>query len=320
MSNENAAPAPATDGARKRNMLDDFKLRIIGDMQPGGTKRATLAVLAIANQVRLRAASGIPDQDGRDWLLEAKMDAATAYAMLVDLKKAVADREFGRRAITCKTGRDPIVLDTTVIYGRDQDKSLYIGLVNADKSRRIQFILRPTEYHELSGPDGRQLDPALVSEWFATGWITMMENLVASTLAVNYTDRLQSDPDVAPKSAPQGAGQGGGQGGYQQRQGGGGGWNGNRGGGGGNWNRGGNGGGGYQQRQGGGNWNRGGGQGGGGGYQRQGQGGGGGYQQRQGGGGGYQQQSGGGYQKPAQVNQNRDYQPEPPVFDDDTSF
>lgn len=318
MSNENAAPAaPTADGARKRNMLDDYKLRIIGDVQPGGSKRAMLGVMSIANQVRLRAWSGVPDHDGRDWLLEAKMDAATAYALLADMKKAVADRDFGRRAITCKTGRDPIVLDTTVIYGRDQDKTLFIGLLNADKSRRLQFVMRPTEYHDLAGSDGRQLDPALVSEWFTTGWIILMENLVASVLAVNYTDRLQSDPDAAPKSTPQEQPSGGG--GYQRQ--GGGNWNNNRqgGGGGGNWK----GGGGGYQRQGGGGGGWKGNNGGGGNWK----GGGGGYQQRQGGGGGGYQRQGGGYQQQSQQsggdwksNQANNYQPEPAVFDEDTPF
>lgn len=312
MSEQPTQDAQTNEGPRKRNALDEFKLRLIGTPLQGAQKPPMLAVLSISNQIRLRGSSGTNDEGGRGWMIEAKMDAATAFVVFDGIRRVIDNKEITKEAVVCKTGREPLVLESTIIYGRDSTGQVFIGLMSADGQRKLQFVFRPTEYHNLSKADGTPVDPVYLSERWASGWVSLMEKLCAATLAVSYTDRL---PPSDNKPAGQGASSGGGyqprQGGYQPRPGGGGGgnWKDRQGGGGqgGGW-KGNGGGGGYQQRSGGGgNWrgNNGGG------------GGGGNWRDRNGGG-----QGGGGW-KDRGVQSGSDYrptQPEPEGFDEGTPF
>lgn len=310
MSEQPAQEAQSNEGPRKRNALDEFKLRLVGTPLQGAQKPPMLAVLSISNQVRLRGSSGTNDEGGRGWMLEAKMDAVTAFTVFAGIRQVVANKEITKEAIACKTGRDPIVLESTIVYGRDTTGQVFIGLMSADGQRKLQFVFRPTEYHSLSKADGSPVDPVYLSERWALAWVTLMEKLTAATLAVSYTDRLPASDD---KPAGQGASSGGyqqRQGGYQPRPGGGGGgnWKDRQGGGGGGWKGNGGGGGGYQQRSGGG--------GGGGNWRGNNGGGGGNWKDRQGGGqgGGWKDRGnqGGGDYRPSQ--------PEPEGFDEGTPF
>lgn len=307
MSEQPTQETQTNEGPRKRNALDEFKLRLVGIPLQGAQKPPMLAVLSISNQIRLRGSSGTNDEGGRGWMLEAKMDAATAFVVFDGIRRVIANKEITKEAVACKTGRDPIVLESTIIYGRDSTGQVFIGLMSADGQRKLQFVFRPTEYHTLSKADGTPVDPVYLSERWASGWVTLMEKLSAATLAVSYTDRLPPSDD---KPAGQGASSGGGyqprQGGYQQRQGGGGGnWKDRQGGGG--WKGNGGGGGNYQRGGGGGNWrgNNGGG------------GGGGNWRDRNGGG------QGGGWKDRGNQGGGNDYrptQPEPEGFDEGTPF
>lgn len=237
-------PAPRT-----KNALDEMKLRLNGDIVKGARRPSSLAILMMSNQLRVRCYTNL-ETDKNNGLIEAKMDAPTAYGMFELIQKVIHEDQPGiKYGLECKAPingdwRNP-TLETTLWVGRDDEGVVYIGVISADSSRpMLKFPLVSTDFHNFLDANKKPLGKKVSSEIYGQGWLNLMRNLCASVMDTHFKER-----ETKKKEGGQG-GQGGG--GYQKQ--------------GGGYNRGGGQGGGGQ----GGGYNRGGGQGGGngGGYNR----------------------------------------------------
>lgn len=230
---------------REKNALDEKKLTLEGTLVQGATRPPTWSMAMISNQLRVTCYSNVPN-DKDNGRISARMSAIAAFSFFEALRKVLATEEKCNYPFECRTvrqggdWRNP-VLDSTIHVGRNGEGVIYFGIVAADSSRpRLNFPLLPTNFHAFIDSNTKQvLGEKLSSEFWAGGYLRLMENLAASVLDSNF-----KEPPPRPQN-------GGGNGGGRPQ-------------GGGGYNRGGQGGGGYNRGgQGGGN--------GGGGYNRGGQ-------------------------------------------------
>lgn len=223
---------------REKNALDEKKLTLEGTLVQGATRPPTWCMAMISNQLRVTCYSNMPN-DKDNGRISARMSSIAAYSFFEAMRKVLATEGKCSYPFECRTvrqggdWRNP-VLDSTIYVGRTAEGVIYFGIVAADSSRpRLNFPLLPSNFHAFIDQSTKQvLGEKLSSEFWAGGYLRLMETLAASVLNSNY-----KEPPPRPQN---GGGQGGG-GGY------------NRGGNGGGYNRGG------QGAQGGG-YNRGGGQ------------------------------------------------------------
>lgn len=263
-------------GRRPWNALDEWKLRLQGRVLDGAKKASTFKLAMIANQLRFQAFTNI-ENDPTGGKVEAKLGSHDMYAIFAIVEAAVKDRAFKTAKVPCMKGpENEQVLESYVVIGRDSEQCVFIGLEpgpGSDCKSNMAFKIYPSSYHGLVRADGQEAVKAEISEYWATAWVQLMQNLCAAVLAFNGKDRsgqenVNGEP-LADRPKPQWQGKSGGNGGGFQKK---------------PW-QGGNGGGGFKKP-----W-QGGGGGNGGGFKKPWQGGGGG--------------NGGGFQKkPWQGNQN----------------
>lgn len=231
---------------REKNSLDEKKLTLEGTLVQGATRPPTWSMAMISNQLRVTCYSNMPN-DKDNGRISARMSAIAAYAFFEALKHVLATDEKINIPFECRTVRqggdwkNP-VLDSILHVGRNAEGVVYFGIVAADSSRpRLNFPLLPTNFHAfIDSATKAPLGAKLSSEFWAKGYLCLMQNMAANCLNTNF-----KEPPPRPQNG--GGNRGGGQGGGGYNRGGQGGGNG-----GGGYNRGGQGGGG------GGGYNRGG--------------------------------------------------------------
>lgn len=226
---------------RTKNALDEMKLRLNGDIVKGARRPSSLAILMMSNQLRVRCYTNL-ENDKNNGLIEAKMDAPTAYGMLELVQRVINEDQPGiKYGLECKAPhngdwRNP-TLETTLWVGRDDEGVVYIGVISADSSRpMLKFPLVSTDFHNFLDSNKKPLGKKASSEIYGQGWLNLMRSLCASVMDTHFKER-----ETKKKEGGQG---GQGNGNWQKRDGG------NRQGGGGNgggYNRGGGNGGGYNR-------------------------------------------------------------------------
>lgn len=223
---------------REKNSLDEKKLTLEGTLVQGATRPPTWSMAMISNQLRVTCYSNVPN-DKDNGRISARMSAIAAYSFFSALEQVLATDEKCNFSMECRTvrqggdWRNP-VLDSTLHVGRNGEGVVYFGIVAADSSRpRLNFPLLPTNFHAFIDSSTKQvLGAKLSSEFWAKGYLKLMQNLAANALDTGFKE--------PPPRQQNGGGNRGGQGG-------------------GGYNRGGQGGGGYNRGgQGGGGYNRGG--------------------------------------------------------------
>ena len=220
-----------TPPAPHRNVLSEFKLRLLGEIQSGAKRRPTLGVSVHKNQPRIQVRTEVAG-DRDNGLIAANMDTHTFFAFIDILTRVAANpavepenrysiRNMGFTFFGGKRSEKPEQLSTTII-GRDKDtQEVYLAVISSRKERPcIKFYFRPSEWHDLRDGSGQPLDPATISNIYANSYVSWLSELVPAVLATEY---------VAPEPRPEnGGGNGGGN------------WNNNRNNNGGGGNRGGN--------------------------------------------------------------------------------
>lgn len=229
-------PAPATAPVRTKNALHENKLRLVGDILKGARRPATWQLMMFGNQLRVSCYTNL-ENDKNNGRMEAKMDTITAFAFMEQVEMILNDPTPNKLFTECKTvvngdWKNP-VLEATLSVGRGEDKVVYVGIISADESRpRLQFRLRPTDFHALLGANRQPLPEQLVSEIYGRAYLRLMRALCPSVLDTHFTE---SERTQKPGGFQKG-GQGGG--GFQKKPwsggnggGNGGGWKGGQGGG-----------------------------------------------------------------------------------------
>lgn len=199
-----------TPPAPHRNVLSEFKLRLLGEIQSGAKRRPTLGVSVHKNQPRIQVRTEVPN-DSDNGLIAANMDTHTFFAFMDILKKVTENpavepenrfsiRNQGHTFFGGKRSEKPELLSTTII-GRDKDtQEVYLAVISSRKERPcIKFYFRPSEWHDLRDGQGQPLDPATISNIYASSYLGWLNELVPAVLFAEY---------VAPE--PRDNGQGGG--------------------------------------------------------------------------------------------------------------
>lgn len=214
---------------RKKNALDEYKLRLSGKPQQGATKPPSLAFSVVKNMPHIDVYTNVPN-DKDNGRIKANMDAPTFFALLQLLDQAINSEGPVKFKIENKNfvwpkgerSKEPVTISTTVV-GKGSDGRVFISVVAYDKSRPIiPFYFGPSSYHNIIDGEGNPMAEGEVSKAYARGYLRLLYNLVPSVLTAEY---------VEPEPRQQ---NGGGNGGGNYRGGnggGGGGYNGGNGGG-----------------------------------------------------------------------------------------
>lgn len=228
MSDQQQNPNP-----RVKTALEEPKLRLLGDILKGARRPSTLQITMFGNQLRVTCYTNV-ENDKNNGRIEAKMDSITAYAFFECFRDVLNHSGPIKRFVECKTvvngdWKNP-VLESTLVVGRGDDNVVFVGIVSADNDRpRLQFRLRPTDFHALLGEDRKPLPEDVVSEIYGRAYLNLMSQLSANVLDTHFREPQRQ----------QGGNGGGGGSNWKSGGGNGGGWKGgNKGGG--NWNKGGN--------------------------------------------------------------------------------
>lgn len=223
---------------RKLTILDDFRMRLVGPVAPGGERAATLSMTVKKNRPVIVVKTNIPG-DKQFGQIAGEFDVVNFETFLHFLENAAEQIQPGQRA-QCKISDFPfqqggrskeMKLSSTVFVGREQDGTVYIAVVSWDQSRAvIKFPVRPSQFHSWIGPDGQPFTEASISQIHAKSYARIVGRIISAVLHSEFE---------APPPRPQNGGGGGGYGG-----GGGGGYGGGGGGQGGGYQQNGGGGGG----------------------------------------------------------------------------
>ena len=199
---------------RKKNSLDEYKFRLIGDPVNGSRRPPTLGFSVVKNQVQIDVRTNVEnDKDyGR---ISAKLDSPTFFAVLVKLDEVIdapPDTKYvlENTAIRFVNGQrtDP-KLDTRVLLGKDRDGVVFIGVTSWEKERPIvKFPFRPSQFHSWARADGTLLSPAELSQLYARGYVRELQSLVPVVLETNYVE-----PPPRENRGGYGGNRGGGSGG-----------------------------------------------------------------------------------------------------------
>ncbi len=215
---------------RKLTILDDFRMRLVGPVANGGERPATFSVKVIKNRPVLEVKTNVGGDKNFGQIRGEFGDIIEFETFLGWLEMAPTmqpGEKYSMRILDFpfqQGGRSKeLKLAATVIVGKEQDGTIYLGLVSWEQSRPvIKFPVRPSQYHQYLKGNGERFSEAEASVTYAPAYARTLRNLIGPNLTVEYTP-----PEPRPQNGGGGGGGygGGGQGGggYQQRNNGGGG-------------------------------------------------------------------------------------------------
>lgn len=183
--------------ARKKNALDEWKLRLTGDPQQGATKKPHLSFSVVKNQVHVVVRTNVPnDKDyGR---IVAKMDSPTFFTFLVALEDAfngvgplaegVRQENKNHKFVNGQRSKEALV-ESWCLVGKEDDGRYYLSVLDYNKERpRIKFYFLPTDYHSLARRDGQPLTVGELSHMYIRGWSKLLHALTPIILANEYVE------------------------------------------------------------------------------------------------------------------------------------
>ena len=204
---------PNNPTPRKPNALSEYKLRIVGDPVNGAKRPPTLGFSVNKNQPQIDVRTNVEgDKDyGR---ISAKLDTPTLFLLLADLEQVAAGPADVKKTLAASNFRfingkrsDAPMLDSKVVYGKDKEGVVFIGVMSWEQGRPIiKFPFRPTNLYSLSNSDGSAASPADVSVAMCRGWVKIITQIVGQILVDEYVE-------PPPRDDSRGGGGGGGYGG-----------------------------------------------------------------------------------------------------------
>ena len=207
---------------RKKNALDEYKLRLSARPQQGAQKPASLAFSVVKNMVHVDVYTNVPN-DKDNGRIRAAMDSPTFFAMLELLQMAIESPEQMSRKIENKNftfyqgkrSETPMVVSTTMI-GKDKEGRVFLAVLAKDRPN-IPFYFLPSSFHHLLNQDGSPLDEGTISVIYAKGFIKLLYALVPAVLESEYVEPVPRDQQGGGQR-PQGGGGGNYQGGGQRSE------------------------------------------------------------------------------------------------------
>lgn len=208
---------------RPKNALDEFKLRLSCPPVQGANKPGSWAISLVANNPRIDVYTNVPN-DKNNGNIRGAMDMPTFYLLIEMMRKAITLEDnqvlklqnLNHVFFGGERSAEPKLVSTTLV-GRDKDGVLFLACVAKDRPY-LKFSMLPSNYHVMIDVNGEPMNKRDASNYFLAGYANMLENMMAATAAVNYTE-------PKPKDGNNNRGNGGGGGNNYNRgnQGGGGG-------------------------------------------------------------------------------------------------
>ena len=176
-NNQNFKPIPKT-------ALNEYKLRLFGPTQEGGTRPPTLSVSLIRNQPRIDVFTNVPN-DRDNGRITAAMDTFTMYALL-DQVTTLTDAEPDKVVkFENRIGRpDETRIASYTYVGKDKSGVMFIS-VTAEGRPKIKFSFLPSLYHTIAHRDGTPYSESELSVVYARAWAESFRQILGSVL-VNY--------------------------------------------------------------------------------------------------------------------------------------
>lgn len=227
------------NGPRKKpvyNVISEWKLRLSarpGDKamvdRNGRPRSPNLYITVKDNQPQLVCRTNI--ENDRDYgVITAGLDSITWSAIFVAVEEVAngtlkdeAGNPINEVSFPCKgfvfpggqRSEAPVVKNMVKI-GMNENKEIYIAVLAKDRPN-IQFVFGPSEWHEVSGADGRPLDNFAKARLYALGYSRLMRDLVTHILKTEYKDpdKITEEREARKRGGNGGGGNGGG---YQKKQ------------------------------------------------------------------------------------------------------
>lgn len=178
---------------RKETALDEFKLRLTADIQPGATKKPFLEVRFLKNNPSITVTTNVPEDAGKGFgKIRAGLDQYTFGAILAVLQGVIDNPEDSAPpSIDCvgKNWRNGGKVEVTesVFVGRKNGR-VYISVQSFGRPK-IPFYFGPSDYHKLTNRDGTPASDVVVSNAYATSWINIMRGMISVISVDTYVDR-----------------------------------------------------------------------------------------------------------------------------------
>lgn len=212
---------------RKKTAMDHAKLKLYGERIDGAKQAPSFAwYLTEDGNPRIDVYTGV-DGDKDNGRIRAAMDIKVAMFVCELIKRAIDNDGPCRFYVensnyTWYQGQrseQPKVLSKTVV-GKAEDGRVYITVIAKDRPTATFYFTSPYFHKSLDG-DGSPMDKALESQLYAKGYVSIVEQLLATVSALTYKT---PEPRQGGQNG-QGGGNRGGQGGGWKQQGGQGGGN-----------------------------------------------------------------------------------------------
>lgn len=212
--------ADFTPPQRKKNALDNNKLKLSTPCPTAPGKNSSLVWGVYSNNPRLTVYTGDPEDSGERngyGAIKANLDGPVFYTFLEICKKIIAGPPDKKLKIDLlnftffggKRSEAPVVTQE-VWVGKDNDGSVWISVI-APNRPKIKFVFSNNTSYNLYHGDGTPLSKEEMSNLFALGYVNMLSNLTANVMVEEYADIV---PKQQNGGGYQGRGNGGGNGGY----------------------------------------------------------------------------------------------------------
>ena len=197
---------------RKKNVLDETKLRLSADPVSGSKRRPSLAFSVVKNNPRIDIYTNV-EGDKNNGNIRAVMDAPVFFALIGLVEKAI-ESEPGQRFVIQnknykwfgqgKKSDAPVNLSDTLV-GKDAEGRIFISVIDKEDNSRpkIKFIFSSGYWHDLFHGDGSPFSEAEDSVLCAKAFTEMLKGLVPLVMANEYTP-------PPPRDQQGGSGYGGG--------------------------------------------------------------------------------------------------------------
>lgn len=184
---------------RKKNALDEYKLRLSARPQQGAQKPSSLAFSVVKNMVHVDVYTNVPN-DKDNGRIRAAMDSPTFFAMLELLNLAIESNEPFSRKIENKNftfyqgkrSEAPQIVSNTMV-GKDKEGRVFLAVLAKDRPN-IPFYFLPSSFHSLTMQDGSPVDEGTVSVIYAKGFLKLLYTLVPTVLSAEYVEPAPRDP------------------------------------------------------------------------------------------------------------------------------
>lgn len=183
---------------KKLTVLDEYKLRLVGDILPNAKRPPTLGFTLVTNrfshspQIVVRTNVEGDKSYGR---IISQLDTPTFFAFLKCLKDTIDGPDDSKTVIKNLAARfingkrsEPMP-DTTIIVGKDKEGIVFIALTSWEKDRPIiKFPFRPTNLHSFLNGDGTPVTAGKLSQIYADAYVNILYGILPLVLTSEYVE------------------------------------------------------------------------------------------------------------------------------------